>query len=289
MKRPPSASVPAQLGAAGVRNLSCGAVFLKKAMRTSFSLVMIVGTALLGGCASPRQAAPVVKSSVEARSSRRIGYDDRQVARIERGETTEAQLLEWFGAPVRRELKPDGQRFLEWSFSAGAGEGTSAGGKLSVSLTPDGKVEAYSARRSPSLQVQTVEFVERSDADLREHLANWAHEGWSVLSVSGRLPQPDGTVHRKVELSRREGGSTENVDYDDRQIARIQRRETTESQLLEWFGSPDSRDLRADGRTLLAWSFRGRTAGVAGRSGGLNVDLAPDGKVDAYSARRAGD
>jgi hypothetical protein len=41
-----------------------------------------------------------------------------------------------------------------------------------------------------------------SEAELRQHMGQWQREGWAVLSISKALPQPDGTVHRKVELKR---------------------------------------------------------------------------------------
>jgi hypothetical protein len=61
-----------------------------------------------------------------------------------------------------------------------------------VSLSPEGKVVAYSARRSP--QHRTVEFVERSEGDVREHMEQWQREGWSVLSISANSPSPTGLI-----------------------------------------------------------------------------------------------
>jgi hypothetical protein len=76
-------------------------------------------------------------------------------------------------------------------------------------------------------------------------------------------------------------------DYDDAKIATIHRGETSEAQLLEWFGPPDMRDVKPDGRSHLAWNFARRTDGGSAHSGVLDVSLAPDGKVDYYSARRS--
>ena len=121
---------------------------------------------------------------------------------------------------------------------------------------------------------------------MREHMEQWRRDGWNVLSVSARLPQADGTVHRTAELSRSESGSASGFSYDDRQIALIRRGTTTEAQLLAWFGPAYSRSLQPDGRSELAWSFASRTNGGEGHSGVLNASLAPDGKVDSYSARR---
>jgi hypothetical protein len=61
---------------------------------------------------------------------------------------------------------------------------------------------ASSAAEKTPMEYKTVEFVETSDNDIRAHMAQWAKEGWNVLSISPRLTQADGTVVRKVELSR---------------------------------------------------------------------------------------
>ena len=41
-----------------------------------------------------------------------------------------------------------------------------------------------------------------SQTDLRQNMDQWQREGWAVLSISKALPQPNGTIHRKVELRR---------------------------------------------------------------------------------------
>ena len=71
--------------------------------------------------------------------------------------------------------------------------------------------------------------------------------------------------------------------YDDRQIGKIKRASTTEAKLLEWFGSPQSRDLTPDGRMTLNWSWSNSSVGAGGA---LNVRLSREGQVEAYSARR---
>jgi hypothetical protein len=116
-------------------------------------------------------------------------------------------------------------------------------------------VEAYAARGGPRSENRTVEFVEKSDADLREHMEQWRQEGWNVLSVSARLPQADGTVHRKAELSRSDGSAASGFGYDDRRIALIRRGETPAAELVEWFGPPYSRTLQPDGRAQRAWNL----------------------------------
>ena len=50
-------------------------------------------------------------------------------------------------------------------------------------------------------EYKTVEQA-MSETDLRQNMDQWQREGWAVLSISKALPQPDGTVHRKVELRR---------------------------------------------------------------------------------------
>jgi len=48
---------------------------------------------------------------------------------------------------------------------------------------------------------KTAEFVDRTPSDLKEHMAQWGREGWSVRNVR-RIPQADGTVLFKAELAR---------------------------------------------------------------------------------------
>jgi hypothetical protein len=58
------------------------------------------------------------------------------------------------------------------------------------------------ARIAASAETKTVEFVESSQSDFHQRMVQWNREGWLVLSFSARLPQPDGTVLRRVKLSR---------------------------------------------------------------------------------------
>src|SRR5258705_12422122 len=57
-------------------------------------------------------------------------------------------------------------------------------------------------RSAAKVEHKTDEFVEKSDADVRQHMAQWAREGWNVQSISPRLVQNDGTVLRRAELTR---------------------------------------------------------------------------------------
>jgi len=254
-------------------------------MRTTFLVLVMAAFGLLGGCTTSRRAASAAESQGPGTSVPDFGYDDRQIAKIQRGETGEAQLLEWFGLPENREVQPDGLAHLSWGFSRRTDGGSGHAGTLSVSLAPDGKVEAYSARGLLPPGSQTVEFVEKSAADLREHREQWRHEGWVVLSVSAPIRQADGTIRRRVELAGSENGSAASWGYDDHRIASIRRGETTGSQLLDWFGPPFSRNVKEDGRAQLAWTFAFRTDGGPGHSGKLSVSLASNGTVEAYSAR----
>jgi hypothetical protein len=255
-------------------------------MKTKVLVLAAAGVCLMAGCASNHNTALVAEDRISNANAPGVGYDDLQIAKIQRGETGEAQLLEWFGMPESREVKPDGQAHLSWSFSRRTDGGRGRSGVLNVNLAANGKVEAYSARGGTLSEKRSVEFVEKSDTDLREHMKQWQEEGWNLLNFSARLPQPDGTVHRKVELSRSNGTAGSGFGYDDRRIGGIQRGETTATQLVEWFGPPYSRNLQPDGRVQLAWSFTSRTDGGPGHSGELAASLAPDGKVDAFSARR---
>jgi len=59
-------------------------------------------------------------------------------------------------------------------------------------------------RSATGVEHKTDEFVERSDADLRQHMEQWARDGWAVHSISPRIVQADGTVLRRAELSRKQ-------------------------------------------------------------------------------------
>ncbi|HEY5910770.1 MAG TPA: hypothetical protein VJA21_09230 [Verrucomicrobiae bacterium] len=269
-------------------------------MKTTSLVLLATGAVLMGGCASPTKAplagqpqAPIEDSTRRPAGSAGAGsgpvagagYDDRQIAQIRRGETLEPELLQWFGSPESRAVQPDGRSNLSWALSPGTDGGSGASGVLRVVLGPDGKVEAYAAHSDSASESRTEEFVEKSEADLREHMEQWRRGGWTVHSVSARLPQADGTVHRKAELSRRRSGAASDAIYDDQRIADIRRGETVEARLLEWFGPPRVREMKSDGQAQLAWSFAGRTGGEARPAGRLEVSLRVDGTVDSYAAR----
>jgi hypothetical protein len=60
---------------------------------------------------------------------------------------------------------------------------------------------ASASTNTAGWEYKTVEEA-MSESELRQQMGQWQREGWAVLSISKPLPQPDGTVHRKVELKR---------------------------------------------------------------------------------------
>ena len=80
------------------------------------------------------------------------------------------------------------------------------------------------------------------------------------------------------------GCATPQRSYDDAKVAMIQKEVTTEANLLEWFGPPNTRTMAPDGAKALSWRFSPPKGHSAGSSGHLDVKLGTDGKVIAYSA-----
>jgi hypothetical protein len=80
------------------------------------------------------------------------------------------------------------------------------------------------------------------------------------------------------------GCATPGQPYDDAKVAMIKKDVTTEAQLLDWFGPPRTRTMRADGTKALAWRFPSGKGHARGSSGSLAVALAPNGTVTDYSA-----
>jgi hypothetical protein len=220
--------------------------------------------------------------AAEAQPAKAAEYDDHQVSRIQRGKTTEAQALEWFGAPELRDMASDGRSCLGWSWGKSRAGG--GGGSLTIRFSSDGKAESYSARSYPPAETRTLEFAAESEKELRARMAEWQQEGWKVLSVSKPLPQKDGVTKRKAQLSR-DTATKSAIHYDDQVISRIRRGETTESQLLEWFGPANSRELHSDGRLELQWKLGDWSPG-SGNSGQLATFLDPEGKLSSYLAKR---
>ena len=167
-----------------------------------------------------------------------------------------------------------------------------------------GCADTHKAATPSTSERKIVEFTQTTEKDIPARMEQWQREGWSVVAISGPIPQSDGSVHRRAELTRAEASPAEPVHtqapraepnrfstvappknaYDDSRIAKIKRGETTENELLSWFGPPEARDLKPDGRAQLSWAFEPLLPG--GHGGALNVSLGPDGKVEAYSARK---
>jgi len=96
----------------------------------SASVVALLLGAFVAGCATPQRV-----------------YDDRQIARIQKDVTAEADLVQWFGPATSRTMQPDGSKSLTWRLGT-SGRNTGPAGKLDVRLAPDGKVTAYTASQT---------------------------------------------------------------------------------------------------------------------------------------------
>jgi len=76
-------------------------------------------------------------------------------------------------------------------------------------------------------------------------------------------------------------------DFDEGNIAKIQKGVTTEADLVAWFGQPSSRLNTSDGTITLMWShyrssYRVVTAHTTGKT--LTVTLGADGTVTSFSS-----
>ncbi|HWN95759.1 MAG TPA: hypothetical protein VNT99_12050 [Methylomirabilota bacterium] len=75
-------------------------------------------------------------------ASSKRAYDDSRISLITKDATTEAQLVEWFGAPATRTLSQDGAKVLTWKFPP---HGTAPSGRLEARISNEGKVTAYNS------------------------------------------------------------------------------------------------------------------------------------------------
>ena len=73
-------------------------------------------------------------------------FDEANVSRIQKGVTTESDLVSWFGKPSNRVTTSDGKVALMWAHytSQGFVSTHSTSKTLTVTLGPDGKVQDYS-------------------------------------------------------------------------------------------------------------------------------------------------
>jgi len=64
-------------------------------------------------------------------------------------------------------------------------------------------VTACQKKHGDTVEHKTVELIENAgETKLLQHSEEWNNAGWAIVSVSKPLPRPDGTVLRKVELTR---------------------------------------------------------------------------------------
>ena len=172
---------------------------------TLLILVVAAGTSLLVGCAHEQKAAAIPRPTTAGATTAGIGYDDRQIAKIQRGATAEAQLLEWFGSPESREMRPDGRAHLTWSFSHRADGRLGGFGALDVNLSPDGTVESYAARGRPEPN-SSFGYDDRRIAQIRRgqttggQLVDWFGPAQS------RQAGPDGRAQLSWSFPKRSDG-----------------------------------------------------------------------------------
>jgi hypothetical protein len=172
-------------------------------------LVMAAGTSLLVGCAHEHKAAAIPQATTAGATAAGIGYDDRQIAKIQRGTTAEAQLLERFGLPESREMRPDGQAHLSWSFARRTDGGPGGAGALNVNLAADGTVESYAAHGGPGdndTSASNFAYDDRRVAQIRRgqttggQLVDW------FGPAQGRQVGPDGRAQLAWSFPKRSGG-----------------------------------------------------------------------------------
>jgi hypothetical protein len=78
-------------------------------MKSKFQILAAgVLTALLVGCASTGS-----------------NFDETRASQIKKGETTEAELVQWFGQPQNRSANSEGQTILTWMYVEANAKGTS--------------------------------------------------------------------------------------------------------------------------------------------------------------------
>src|SRR5256885_495733 len=79
------------------------------------------------------------------------------------------------------------------------------------------------------------------------------------------------------------GCATAGRQFDAKRAAQIQTGVTTREQLLEWFGEPQMKAIRPEGRTNYMWHHT-KTGAVSGlKQQALTVIIGSDGKVEQYS------
>ncbi len=90
-------------------------------------------------------------------------------------------------------------------------------------------------------------------------------------------------------------------NFDESKVSQIKKGETTEAQLIQMFGEPQSRGVNSEGQTLLTWMYAqsnvkgtsfipiagGFVGGANSKSKTLTVTLL-DGKVQTFSSNAGG-
>lgn len=184
-------------------------------MKTTLLVLVAAGAGLLAGCVRENSRAPVPEARTGGPTVPGIGYDDRQIAKIQRGTTAEAQLLEWFGLPESREMRPDGRSQLSWSFLHRTDGGPGGSGALMVSLASDGTVESYAARGGPPGGKRTVESVDtasgyayddRRVAQIRRGQTTGVQLVEWFGPAQSRVAAPDGRAQLTWNFARRSDG-----------------------------------------------------------------------------------
>lgn len=72
-------------------------------------------------------------------------FDEANIAKIQKGVTTEADLVAWFGKPSNRASMSDGTVSLMWSHYTSSYMGATTGKTLTVTLDSNGKVSNYTS------------------------------------------------------------------------------------------------------------------------------------------------
>jgi hypothetical protein len=86
----------------------------------------------------------------------RVIIDEVNTERIQKGQTTEADLITWFGPPAHRSTSAGGAVALGWDTKPSAGNEASAQrATLHVQLNPKGRVASYGVS-APTMQTLSV-------------------------------------------------------------------------------------------------------------------------------------
>lgn len=96
-------------------------------MKKLICISFLAATALVAGCAS-----------------RGHDFDSSKVSQIQKGKTTEADLVALLGEPTNRQNR-NGQTTLVWMYSHTNGFGSTGAKSVTASLDSSGRVEDYTS------------------------------------------------------------------------------------------------------------------------------------------------